>query len=288
VPVPYVMVWAVLKDRTGNRTSPPSRHTEEDGSFDIGPFVMKIGVNPVSEVTVHTWDRSYTGVFNWLGGTQGATGEEVLIIGQGSLRRVKFSNWGLMVPASIFLASMGVAFLGRGTRWAYKSAMALAFLLTGVMIIAISAGLSYVHTTGDKNEVLSLGFASLFRGQYVRQAEPEWLFSLTAPHGLFRSATEAPVNPAKAPDPKAKAPALPAHPGGEEAPILPNPGKPPDAKARSSALDANAGSDEKREPLLVHGFGAPLWVLLLAVIGVALRTMSIIVSEISHEPDFND
>jgi hypothetical protein len=38
----------------------------------------------------------------------------------------------------------------------------------------------------------------------------------------------------------------------------------------------------------VRGFGAPLWVLLLAVLGVGLRTMSIIVNEISHEPDFRD
>ena len=42
------------------------------------------------------------------------------------------------------------------------------------------------------------------------------------------------------------------------------------------------------DPPPVRGFGAPLWVLLLAVLGVGLRTMSIIVNEISHEPDFHD
>src|SRR5262245_42051640 len=41
------------------------------------------------------------------------------------------------------------------------------------MIIAIPTGLSYAHTRGDKNEALSVGVTSLFRGQYVEPAEPE-------------------------------------------------------------------------------------------------------------------
>jgi len=49
--------------------------------------------------------------------------------------------------------------------------MAFAFPPTGVMIIAISVGLSYAHTTGDKNEVFSVAVTSLFRGQYVEPAE---------------------------------------------------------------------------------------------------------------------
>jgi hypothetical protein len=40
-------------------------------------------------------------------------------------------------------------------------------------------------------------------------------------------------------------------------------------------------STENRQPSspLVRGFGAPLWVLLLAVVGVGLRTMSIIIND---------
>jgi hypothetical protein len=109
------------------------------------------------------------------------------------------------------------------------------------VLVAISAGLSYVHTSGDKNEILSLGFASLFRGRYVKDVEPEWLFSLTAP------------------------PQPPSRPEGG----LPAPEGEP-----SSAL--------------VHGFGAPLWVLLLAVVGAGLMTVSILVNEITHRPSFRD
>jgi hypothetical protein len=288
VPAPGLTVWAMMKDQKGNRHSPPAAKTNAEGAYAITRFPMKIGPNPVTEVTVRTWDPAAQGPSDWFGGAQGATGEEVLVIGQGSLRRVKFSNWGLFVPASIFLASMGVAFLGRGTRWAYKLAMGFAFLLTGVMIIAISAGLSYVHTTGEKNEVLSLGFASLFRGQYVEQAEPEWLFSLTAPHGLPNSAPKAPSKLGTSPDAKAKAAATAATSGGEAALEPQPPGLLSPANVGTTALGAKAGSPERLDPPLVRGFGAPLWVLLLAVLGVGLRTMSIIVNEISHEPDFHD
>jgi hypothetical protein len=287
-PAPGVRVWAVMKDQRGNRTSPAVAYTDEQGSYALGPFVMKIGPYPVTEVSLHTWAPLPPGIFNWFRGAQGATGEEVLIVGQGSLRRVKFSSWGLIVPAGIFVASMTVAFLGEGARWAYKLAMASAFILTGVMILAISAGLSYVHSTGEKNEILSLGFASLFRGQYVEPAEPEWLFSLTAPRALPNRPTEAPAQRANPPDAKAKAAGAAAPPGGEAGRDRPTPGTLPPANALAPAMDATAGSPERPDPPLVRGFGAPLWVLLLAVIGVGLRTMSIIVNEISHEPNFTD
>jgi hypothetical protein len=284
VPAPSVTVWAVMKDQKGNRHSPPAATTDAEGAYAITGFPLKIGPNPVTEVAVRTWDPAAQRSSTWVGGAQGATGEEVLVIGQGSLRRVKFSNWGLFIPASIFLASMGVAFVGQGTRWAYKLAMAFAFLLTGVMIIAISAGLSYVHTTGEKNEVLSLGFASLFRGQYVEQAEPEWLFSLTAPHGVPNSAPKAPSKIGTSPDAKATAAAS----GGAAALDPETPGPLSAANAGTTTPGANTRSPDRLDPPLVRGFGAPLWVLLLAILGVGLRTMSIIVNEISHEPNFHD
>lgn len=39
---------------------------------------------------------------------------------------------------------------------------------------------------------------------------------------------------------------------------------------------------------LVRGFGAPLWVLLLSVVGAGLLTVAIIVNEISNRPDFSN
>jgi hypothetical protein len=109
------------------------------------------------------------------------------------------------------------------------------------VLVAISAGLSYVHTTSNKNEILSLGFASLFRGRYVKDVESEWLLSLTAPRELPRG---------------------------------------PEGSQPATDAESLLG--------LVHGFGAPLWVLLLAVVGSGLMTVSIIVNEITHRPNFSE
>lgn len=48
------------------------------------------------------------------------------------------------------------------------------------------------------------------------------------------------------------------------------------------------GLSESGQKTVSKGFGAPLWVLLVAVIGAALLTVTLIVSEIKDRPDYKD
>ena len=102
-----------------------------------------------------------------------------------------------------------------------------------MLVVYLSLGFRHVNSTGKKGEVLSLGFASIYHGTYVKEAQPEWLFSLTAPW---------------------------------------------DASLGPSGAPSEA----------VLGFGAPLCVLLLSVLGAGLLTLGLIVKEITNKPDFKN
>jgi hypothetical protein len=239
-PVHQALIWVILRDAKGNRDAPDATTTDETGGFLIDPVPTTIAGHPVRETIVHARDRSPRSWIRTLLSPP-PTGEELLVIGHGPLRRVQVSMWALIILPAMFFCGLLFAILGEGRRWQYVLSITFAFLLTAGVLMAISAGLSYVHTSGDKNEILSLGFASLFRGRYVKDVEPEWLFSLTAPREPSRG-------------PGVGLPALEGEP--------------------ASAL--------------VHGFGAPLWVLLLAVVGAGLMTVSILVNEITHRPSFHE
>jgi hypothetical protein len=244
-PVKGILVWAVLKDALGNRDSLPTATADSEGAFVIEPFPKTIAGHTVTEVTVYAREPASTSWFSWLK-PRPVTGELVLLVGQGSLRRVDFSIWWLIAPAALFVISIVIAFTTTPSE-AYWGSIFLAFFLTLLTIIEISYGLRYVHTTGEKNEILSLGYASIFRGRYVKGTESEWLFSLTASH-----------EPAS------------------------------NQMSTAEALSENASAAEGSAPPIARGFGAPLWVLLLAVAGVGLRTIMIIISEIGHLPDFRN
>jgi hypothetical protein len=234
IPLNNAIIWAILKDIKGNRDSPSPTKTDEMGSFMIESVPKTIAKNMVTEVTVYAQGSNLNA---------SVKGEEVLVIGQGSLRRVKSSVGALLIPPAIFLLSLFVALWKQPGFWSYVISIFFAFALTVMTIAEISSGLSYVHTTGDKNEILSLGYASIFRGRYVKDMEPEWLFSLTAPRELAR---------------------------------LPG-----------SGSIGGTWSEENSAPPIVRGFGAPLWVLLLAVVGVGLSIIMLMVKAIGQPPDFN-
>ena len=92
------------------------------------------------------------------------------------------------------------------------------------MVVYISAGLLYVSVSAAPGDALSLGFATIFQGKYVKDVGAEWLFSLTAP-----------------------------------------------------------GAPNE----LVTGLGAPLWVLLLSVLGSGVYTISLVVNLISGKVDLD-
>src|SRR5690606_12158615 len=76
-------------------------------------------------------------------------------------------------------------------------------------------------------DVISLGFANIFRGTYVKDQPPEWLFSLTSPW-----------------------------------------------------VNVESG--------VASGFGAPLWLLLLAVLGSGVFTVALLVKHVKDPIDFRD
>jgi len=85
-------------------------------------------------------------------------------------------------------------------------------------------------------------------GVYVNSGEPEWLVSLTAP----------PKNPTS---------------GDERAPDA----TAPDETTRNETAPSAT-------PIIVSGFGAPLWTLVLSIAGAALFTVALVVKEIREPP----
>ena len=227
-PVRNANIWAILSDDQGNRDSPPAAKTDALGEFAIDSVPMKIANNKVTEATVHIL---------LVGAGEEETREAAQVIirpaGEGSIRKVDLPVSMLTFIAFPFLASLVFAFAGWIPKsWKYGLSIFFATLLTFSMIAGIAIGLRYVNSLGREIDILSLGFATLFRGTYVEAVPSEWLISLTERPGLSADASDAGV-------------------------------------------------------LLVRGFGAPLWVLLVSVIGAGLLTVSIILKEIGDRPDMN-
>jgi hypothetical protein len=203
-------------------------------------------------------------------------------------------QWLLPLPA-IFLVSAMLPFFGQPTHKKYLGAICLAFIFTGLMIFYLGYGLRYVYTAGTSQDVLALGFATIYQGTYVKDVPPEWLFSFTAP----------PVKATTTPGPEAKPAAenaLAASAASQTAaPATADPpagGKPsgPGGAAKSAgggtapaqaADSAQAKTNSTDTPQLDQGFGAPLWVLLVSVLGAGVLTVSMIVEEITQISDVN-
>ena len=269
-PIKNATVWAVAKDSKGNRDSPPSAKTNDDGAFEIKGLSARI--ERLGEVAVFARE---TGWF-------ADKAEEVLTIGSDVLRRSRGSSWLFVFIPFTFVASAILPFLGDMKLWKYVWLLVFAVWVTASVIAALSISLKVVQTQTDKDEIVSMGFASLFRGRYVEDVGVEWLLSLTAPAAEQGSPAVAPANLPAAPT---AAPATPAQPEAAKG----EPPKPPAAGAPAPAAPAGQpAATVAKSTTPLKGFGAPLWVVLLAVVGSGLMTVSLIVAEISDRPDFPD
>lgn len=119
------------------------------------------------------------------------------------------------------------------------------------MIYVISSGLKYVHTEGNTGEVLSLGYAFLFKDSYSADGPQEWIFSFTSP----KKALNADVSAAGVP---------------------------------GSETGGNLLTDRAKMHNNLSAFGAPLWVILLSVIGASISTVSLIVRETKDTLDYEN
>jgi hypothetical protein len=213
----------------------------------------------------------------------------LLITSEGP-RRIDFSLLALVSLVSWFLASVLLAFRRPadedGRRRKYNWLIASSLLMTVLMITFIAVGLRGIDESGKGDRVMSLGFASIFRGTYVTGTHPEWLFSLTS-YPARKASDEAPAS--KTPPPAATSqPAGAAAEGPAAAAPLVAAGGAGDPARKIEAGESVAPKSGAPLWPSIRGFGAPLWVILLSVLGAGILTLAMVVSGIAKPPNFDD
>jgi hypothetical protein len=222
-------VWAIAVDNWGNSLSPAADSTA-NGEYKIGPIPVRFSEDTTREatdVTIYATARLRS------------KDEAQVVKGEESLRLSKFGRIRWTEPSPLVLLSIGLIFVitlivglinperPKPKRTQYFTLALLSFLFTITMIWTIALGLRNVNVSSRQGDVISLGFANIYEGSYVKGLAPEWLFSLTSPS-------------------------------------LPAPNEP------------------------TSGFGAPLWVVLLAVLGAGIFTISLLVKHVKDPLDYND
>lgn len=230
-PVLNARVWAVAVDSVGNRFSPADSKTDPEGQFELRSIPIFLTADTSRQATDVTVFVS----------ASAPRDSNKLLRGSEVLRLTRFGRVQWIEPSPLALLSIGLTFvltiliglvqLGptavRMKRAKYYSLVVLSFLFTFTMVGLIAAGLRSVNASSSPGDVMSLGFANIYRGTYVKDQLPEWLFSLTSPQ-----ITQ----------------------GGQA----------------------------------TTGFGAPLWLLLIAVLGSAVFTIALLVKHVKDPVVFDD
>jgi hypothetical protein len=226
-----VRVWAIAVDSSGNRFSPADTLTDQAGRFTLGPIPLRLtsdSSHQATEVTVYGLGQLVKGVNH---DTTELRGEDNLRLTQTSrIRWVDASLAELGSLALIFFATLGLGLAQvapRFRRTKYFSLVGLCFVFTLMMIGLIAKGLRNVNASASRGDVVSLGFANVYQGTYVKDSPSEWLFSLTTPE-VWKS--------------------------GEA----------------------------------TTGFGIPLWLLLIAVLGSGVYTIALIVKHVKDRRALDD
>jgi len=291
-------VWSISTDRRGNAVSSGNTRTDANGKFTAPPIPKMIGGHKdqlITEIRVNAkWNRPEENATPQPDGTykledlrRKSSYKAKYLIGVGKTERyqvIRLPGAELLVLAFIFALSVLIALVpvpggDNEKTWLvlkYFTSVLLAFSFTTFMVLYLSLGLRHINLTasGVDNEVLSLGFANVFRGRYVPGAEEEWLLSLTTPRVAPAEPAEAPPTPPPSPPVTvAEGPAEGASESDESVAVEPEPSP--------GVTDAPAAAPD---PPLQKGFGAPLWTLLLAVIGAGLFTIDIIVDGAKQAP----
>ena len=227
-------VWVVLEYGDAGRVSPPDVKTDEHGGFTVSSIETQIGRSALMDIEINAVFEDVNTMTGRRKIFKGAHKHRVADKGGTRPRIVDFPFRSFGILPFIFFASLLVPFIGKAGSFRHAVSLILAVLFTVAMIAYIAVGLRFVHSM-EPDEILNLGWASVFNGTYIHDIQPEWLISISSP-------------------------------------VL------------STANLGVAGE----EILPASGFGAPLWVLLLAVIGAALLTVSLMVKEIGARPDVDD
>ena len=224
-----VRVWAIAVDSAGNRFSPPDTVTDDVGRFRLGPIPARFTSDSLQQATDVT---VYASGPNPSDTSKSLRGEENLRLTRfGKVRWVEVSPWILLSVGVIFFAAIVVGLVRvtvvRTRRAKYYTLVVLSFLFSITMIALIAMGLRNVNATATQGDVMSLGFANIYRGTYVKDVPPEWLFSLTTPQ-------------------------------------LWKPGE------------------------ITTGFGIPIWLLLIAVLGAGVYTIALLVKHVTNQASLDN
>lgn len=271
-------VWSIVDYANGQHDSPPATQTDDKGEFSIAPIPSAIGDGKNTITTATVYARLAIPAPAWYRSATTLRGLDI-VRAPGSVSReiVQLSPYKLAPLPVIFLTSAMLPFFGKQMKWKYLLAIFMAFVFTGLMIGYISLGLRYVSTAGRSRDILALGFASVYQGSYVKDVPPEWMFSFTAPppKPADRQSTESqpgsPTSATPATDAKPSAATGTTRNVSNSSIAESSTSPPPKAAVESSVLD--------------RGFGAPLWVLLVSVVGAGILTVGLIVGEIKDMPD---
>lgn len=221
-------VWAIAADSAGNRYSPSDALTDNAGRYRLGPIPFRFAIDSLQQATDVTIRASAV-----------SARDSALLGGEENLRLSRFGRVRWIEPPPFVLISVGLIFFltifvglirantlsARRTK--YFALVLLSFSLTVTMIGLIGAALRKVNANATQGDVISLGFANIYRGSYVKDVPPEWLFSLTSPQ-VWKS------------------------------------------------------------DLAASGFGVPLWLLLVAVLGSGIYTIALLVNHVTDPVALED
>ena len=193
-------VWAIAADDHGNRLTFTTRsgYAAADGSFELARIPEKLnGEAPTVSICV------YAIVPAMAQGAPPLTGKDMhVIINKQESRLIQLPPQVFLLLLIIFALSILIGVFQvaknevslRKTR--YYAMTLLAISLMGSMVAYLAAGFTYVNSVGKREDILSVGFANIFKGSYAKGVPEEWVFSLTAPAGLNQTPT-APTDPKK-------------------------------------------------------------------------------------------
>jgi hypothetical protein len=246
-------VWFVARDVSGNRVSSTNSTIDSDGQFRLERR-LPAAVTNYSDIRVQAREHGRN-LWRILKLTPpNLRGQTVL--NQSGFRRQANIMSSKLWPCTLafFLVSILIGFAihvvkSEWRRQLYIASVMSALAVTTAMLCAITEAYMKVKASVSPDQTWSVGFISIFQASYAKGVENQWMISVTGP----------PKEPANA---DAKKP----------------PGK---SQVQNASPDATADS-----PTVIQGFGAPLWVVFLAVIGAALSTVALIVKEIRMPPAF--
>lgn len=230
-------VWGVAVDSVGSTFSPPACTTDSAGEFRFAPIPPVLSADTTHEATdiviyASSPDSAETALGRVSPGVR--LGKKILrLSGSGRVFELHTSPYVFAAVGSAFFLTMLIALVQippgaiRRKHAKYYTLVVLSFLFTASMILLIAIGIEIVNAQASPGDVMSLGFASVYRASYVKDQPPEWILTMTTPHA---------VNGAQ----------------------------------------------------VATGFGAPLWLLLIAVLGSATFTIALLVKHTKRPVNFQD